>query len=243
MEESNFNFSGEKMSLSKEKNMPEGGFAEANRLKAELEAANQRIRELEERVRELENLLEVDERTGLLNERGWQRHLFERVSKAVRSKDSFAVLAIDLDNLKKINDNFGHEVGDKWIELYGKIMREGLRPEDVKAHLHGDEYVALLTGVFNEKDVVSIVERLRSKLEEEVQRLVDGDLREAARQFGLGASIGFALKFWEEEEISVLSGAGSSEDRRDKLAELLNPILRMADENMYEDKRRRKVTR
>ena len=95
-----------------------------------------------------------DPLTGLGN-----RREFERALAAVEGA-RFAVLAIDVDNLKVINDTYGHEAGDATIKSVAAVLRAGLRQGDVIARTGGDEFAALLPYA-DETEAVAVAERLR----------------------------------------------------------------------------------
>ena len=109
-----------------------------------------RLRDLNERIQAQAKLLEHrashDDLTGLPN-----RALFtERLDLALkdlrsgRSGDAVAVLFLDLDGFKKVNDTFGHDIGDQLLVEVSRRLTSGLRPEDMAARLSGDEFAILL---------------------------------------------------------------------------------------------------
>ena len=99
-----------------------------------------------------------DALTGLPN-----RREFERLLNA-NQEARFAVLAIDVDNLKVINDTYGHEAGDATIKAIAAVLRDGLRPQDLIARTGGDEFSALLAEV-GEAEAAMVAERLRRAMQ------------------------------------------------------------------------------
>jgi diguanylate cyclase (GGDEF)-like protein len=97
---------------------------------------------------------QTDELTGLPNRREFERILRER-----HPNQHFAIIAIDLDNLKMINDEFGHEAGDSILRLVARYLRAALRGDDSLARVGGDEFVAMLPAT-GETEAVEIAERL-----------------------------------------------------------------------------------
>jgi diguanylate cyclase (GGDEF)-like protein len=87
----------------------------------------------------------VDDLTGLLNRRGWRYTAPLELARAARSGNPIAVVTLDLDNFKKLNDERGHEQGDRALRDTAERIRATLRAGDVLARLGGDEFVALLT--------------------------------------------------------------------------------------------------
>jgi diguanylate cyclase (GGDEF)-like protein len=96
---------------------------------------------IQEHKSELQTLSLTDELTGLYNRRGLTTLLEQEIRRANRLKKSFSVLYLDLDNLKYINDEFGHEVGDQALMEISDICREIFRESDIIARIGGDEFV------------------------------------------------------------------------------------------------------
>lgn len=97
----------------------------------------------------------------------------------------FAVIFLDLDGFKEINDERGHETGDRVLRCVAERLASSIRDRDLAARLGGDEFVVLLDGVRSPNDAADAVQRLHSRLEEPI---VDGDVRLQIR-----ASAGVAL--------------------------------------------------
>jgi diguanylate cyclase (GGDEF)-like protein/PAS domain S-box-containing protein len=105
------------------------------------------LQDIEERKRyegELGYLVEHDPLTGLLNRRGFIRELAQQIAYARRYGDGGAVLFLDLDDFKYVNDTLGHSTGDEVISDLARVVRKRLRETDIFARLGGDEFAALL---------------------------------------------------------------------------------------------------
>jgi diguanylate cyclase (GGDEF)-like protein len=87
----------------------------------------------------------VDDLTGLLNRRGWRYTAPRELARAARSGNPITLVTLDLDNFKELNDEQGHEQGDRALRDTAERIRATLRAGDVVARLGGDEFVALLT--------------------------------------------------------------------------------------------------
>jgi diguanylate cyclase (GGDEF)-like protein/PAS domain S-box-containing protein len=109
--------------------------------KAELERYH---RELEEANDQLRRLAVTDELTGLRNRRAFEERLVMEFSMARRRRRELAVLLIDVDNFKKINDKYGHASGDEVLRRLGMILRTTVRLPDLPARYGGEEFVVLL---------------------------------------------------------------------------------------------------
>jgi diguanylate cyclase (GGDEF)-like protein/PAS domain S-box-containing protein len=121
------------------------------------------IRDVTERKRfedQLRYLADHDSLTGLLNRRRFERELCDHLSRVTGSGGPFgAVLLLDLDNLKYVNDSLGHSVGDDLITSVGNVLRQRLRSTDVLARLGGDEFAVLLpTG--GQREALRVAENL-----------------------------------------------------------------------------------
>ena len=94
---------------------------------------------------ELERAALIDALTGLSNRRAFERDLERELERSRRSGESVGVLMVDLDGLKQINDQEGHERGDKLLALFAQRLSASLRSEDQVYRLGGDEYAAILS--------------------------------------------------------------------------------------------------
>jgi diguanylate cyclase (GGDEF)-like protein len=103
-----------------------------------LAARNERL------VANLETEARVDPLTGLLNRRGLEERLAAELSRAARDGSPLGVVAFDLDHFKAVNDEHGHEVGDRVLAWLGALLREQGRGVDVTARVGGEEFVVLL---------------------------------------------------------------------------------------------------
>lgn len=132
---------------------------------AELAASNQR---LSQREQELELAAFHDPLTELPN----RRHLIERVdnamANAIRRGESFALMLIDLDHFKPINDRHGHDAGDMMLRTIAARLRESVRGLDSVARLGGDEFAVLICGPDAESHAKMIADRLLNKLSQPV---------------------------------------------------------------------------
>jgi diguanylate cyclase (GGDEF)-like protein len=124
--------------------------AKRNLSEAELKAAEamaslaatglEKVRLLEQ----LRNAADVDLVTGVHNHRYLQERLRQEVSRSARSHSPFAVLMLDLDNFKPVNDRHGHADGDRVLHNIGATIKDYVRTSDVVARYGGDEYVVLM---------------------------------------------------------------------------------------------------
>jgi diguanylate cyclase (GGDEF)-like protein len=105
----------------------------------------------------------TDALTGLFNRRGWQEIGQRLLAGARRQKQPLALLMIDIDWFKKINDTHGHEAGDRALRVIGELLRENRRASDLAARIGGEEFCLLLPGS-SAAAAETIDQRLRERL-------------------------------------------------------------------------------
>jgi diguanylate cyclase (GGDEF)-like protein len=120
-------------------------------------------RETQSLTRRLREEAVVDDLTGLLNRRGWRQAAPRELARAGRSGLSLALVMLDLDGFKRLNDQLGHERGDRALREMADGLRTTLRAGDVIARLGGDEFVALLSNS-NLDGALAAAKRLRDAL-------------------------------------------------------------------------------
>ncbi len=101
------------------------------------------ILELNKKTMALEFMATTDKLTGLLNRYAFQKEAQKRISLAKRYNQKIAILFIDLDGFKHVNDTFGHDLGDRLLSLAAKRLVRGFRDEDIICRFGGDEFVVM----------------------------------------------------------------------------------------------------
>ena len=117
---------------------------ETDRLIDEIARLRAHVAQLEARVGELDQLAHQDSLVDLPNRRGFMRELERLVDQAKRYGEPSAMLFVDLDGLKMINDTFGHKAGDGSLIQVAELLVGGVRRSDVVARIGGDEFGILL---------------------------------------------------------------------------------------------------
>jgi diguanylate cyclase (GGDEF)-like protein/PAS domain S-box-containing protein len=139
-------------------------------------------REFEEQLLRLAN---HDHLTGLYNRRRFEEEVARHLAETKRRGDGGALLWLDLDHFKEINDGFGHRVGDEVLTRTAVILRERTRDGQVLARLGGDEFAMLLPGA-DEQEAIQAAERVLSELAATPVHVNESVIR-------ISASIGIAL--------------------------------------------------
>ncbi len=149
---------------------------EARRRHAEIVALNERLEErvherteaLAEANRELEYLARHDPLTGLPNRILLQDRLLQAIRAASPDSAPFALMVMDLDGFKDVNDGLGHEAGDRVLQETAKRLLRELRQSDTVVRLGGDEFAVLLPAVATREDAQTVAHKLLRALEEPV---------------------------------------------------------------------------
>jgi diguanylate cyclase (GGDEF)-like protein len=112
----------------------------------------------------------IDPVTGLLSRRGFMADVenfrIDRRGRILGIGPSYAVMLLDLDRFKEVNDAFGHEVGDRLLAEVGRRLSGAVRPGDLVSRLGGDEFVVIAMGVRKRSDAAALADRIRRVLAE-----------------------------------------------------------------------------
>ena len=153
-----------------------------------------------------------DRLTGLANRHYFEDHFSRALASCQRRDEKMALLYMDLNDFKPINDTYGHQVGDAMLATASAIIMQSIRADDIAARFGGDEFVVLLQHVSMPDDAKNVVKRLVALLEE--VEYIEG------HNVTLSASIG----------VSVFPEDGDDFDQ----------LIKVADHRMYDAKRKRK---
>lgn len=189
------------------------------------------IEALQKEIRRLKRLVHRDQLTSLYNRLGFTENINAILNelkgehkKGNKNRRSFkigdlSVVFADLNNLKKFNDEYGHDCGDEAIKAFAKFLKKSVRSIDVVCRWSGDEFVLVLMGA-DKKAAQKAVEKIKKMMLEKSWNI------SGRRNLNVSASFGIA---------SVID-----ETRKPKQVFELKALLHEADKKMYEDKKRQK---
>jgi diguanylate cyclase (GGDEF)-like protein len=142
----------------------------------------------------LQAIVLTDPLSGCFNRRGLNQLAEREVSRAIRGKKEIAVLAIDLDHFKRINDDYGHLTGDEVIREIGELLRETAREADVVARFGGEEFT-ILAPESGQEGAMILAERVLEAFRAHKFRSLPPD-------FTLTTSVGVAADVAREDEVA-----------------------------------------
>ena len=122
------------------------------------------ISELKKAQIQMENLAFYDPLTSLANRRLFKNRLAKAVKSVQRNNNSIALLFLDLDQFKRINDTLGHDIGDALLKEIARRLDHNVRENDTVSRIGGDEFTILLTDVNNTKDVRIVADKILHSL-------------------------------------------------------------------------------
>ena len=167
------------------------------------------ITTLKNQQHQLERIAHYDALTGLPNRTLLADRMQQAMAQARRQHTCIAILFIDLDGFKEINDNHSHAVGDRLLVEISRRMKQTLREEDTLARLGGDEFVAVLLNLEGQEASLMVIERLR--------RAAAEPLRLGGLELSVSASIGVVF-YPQQDPLDA------------------DQLLRQADQAMYQAK-------
>lgn len=176
--------------------------------RAEVEAAQEKIAQLESELTEMSEKVQEDHLTGTLNRRGLDTAFEREAARAARQQSSLCLAVLDIDDFKKLNDTYGHLVGDDALVYLVEAIKNETRSEDVVARFGGEEFIILLPDT--ELDLaVSVLTRIKRNL---------------TKKFFL----------YENKRLLITFSAGVAKYR---IGESEDILVKRADEAMYQAKK------
>ena len=173
----------------------EGNIVGGAELFTDLSAGNA----ITERIQELERLSFLDNLTQLANRRFVEMELDSRISELDRYGVPFGVIFMDIDHFKRVNDTYGHDVGDRVLKTVARTFLNTARPSDLMGRWGGEEFIGILRRVDTD-GLQQAAERIRSLVE-------NSHIREEEQMLKVTVSIGGALARKTDTSQSVVKRA------------------------------------
>ena len=153
--------------------------------------------------------LQTDKLTGVFNRETFEKQVTRRIEefRSGLRKAHFAVLFVDLDHFKRVNDQLGHQTGDIVLAELADRLKHALRSGDIVGRYGGDEFVVLLSEIEN----ASAVQRVREKIEQRMTEALTSLPADVAANIFVSASIGLAIYPDSGPDVSSLLAAADRE--------------------------------
>ena len=177
---------------------------------------------------ELEKMASHDGLTELYNRRYFYERFQEGLVRARASRQTLALIVLDIDGLKKINDEYGHAVGDVMIASLAKVIEKHIRTSDVPARLGGDEFAILMPDT-DKRGAFALAQRLWQELEEQPMYEHDG------MRLMLNVSIGVSGFPWGGEDVDEMMHWADSDMYANKVSRRLPQAATHAPQRPLDD--------
>lgn len=154
------------------------------------------ISEIKASQNKLSRLVNHDTLTGLPNRRLLNELLDHAIKRSAREQNQTAILFIDLDRFKAVNDSLGHQVGDQLLIQVSERINQCIRDSDVVARLGGDEFVVMMSLINQNQDAALVAQKIIQTLKREF--IINGN------EIYIGASIGISISKPEGQDVEAL---------------------------------------
>ena len=187
-----------------------GNHAELEEQHGELLEKNQALQDANEL---LEQLVITDSLTKLHNHRFFQEALLREIKRVNRTKEPLALLLLDIDDFKRLNDRYGHAAGDEILIRIAQILNESVRESDILARYGGEEFVVLATGTDLE-GACALAEKVRQSVSESSFVLHDEErsMIRTTVSIGVAEYLGDRKSFFQAADQALYSAKGSGKD-------------------------------
>jgi diguanylate cyclase len=136
---------------------------ELTEMRTRVQEAELEVARLQEELAQTSDMVRHDSLTGVLNRKGMEEAVQSEVARARRRNAPMCMAMLDIDNFKRLNDTYGHDVGDQALVHLAQVVRETLRPQDTLARYGGEEFVIVLTDTKLD-DAITVMVRVQREL-------------------------------------------------------------------------------
>lgn len=177
--------------------------AESNKtLKGQLDSTVSEIKELSKEMEGVKQTAKTDMLTKLLNRRGFDEAIITVMEEMKIAQDPFSVIMLDIDHFKKVNDTFGHLIGDNVLKMLSKLLKDSIKGKDIAARFGGEEFILVLPQTPLEGAYV-LAEQIRLSLQK-----MNWKIKDTGKSLGkITVSLGIALYKIDESIEAVIERA------------------------------------
>lgn len=151
---------------------------------------------LDNERKELYDMARTDSLSGISNRYHLEEKIIEIIEQASRRSEEFALVFLDLDNFKSVNDSLGHDVGDILLKTIADLLKKSVRANDIVTRIGGDEFILVINDYDSDMHLIEIIDR--------IQYNVRNTMNVAASESNVTASIGIAMFPKDGEDLFTL---------------------------------------
>lgn len=175
--------------------------ADTQKLKKNIETSRGEIQALKDELIRANTIANTDELTNIPNRRGYRNMLKNAIENANQQGQSFAFLILDIDHFKKVNDTYGHLVGDGVLRYVAKMLYRETKGRDYIARIGGEEFVIILPNT-SYTAALKVANTIRQKIEKKPLKV-----KGSSQPLNLTVSIGVSMYQLGEEDVSLFERA------------------------------------
>ncbi len=169
---------------------------------------------------ELRHRSEYDLLTDIPNRFSFERRVTELLEKIAEQGGNLGLIYVDLDRFKEVNDQYGHRVGDIYLQQVAKRMKGQMRGKDMLARIGGDEFIALIQGVKSRQDVEEVAQRLERCFASEFE--LDGYRMRGSASIGLAVAPEDSMDKDELQRVADMAMYLRKQQKREEQASMRN---------------------
>lgn len=118
-------------------------------------------------IQRLTDAATIDPLTGCYNRREFEEQIKKNIANAKRVQSTLSLLMFDIDHFKRVNDTYGHQVGDTVLKIVSKVVKNSIRTGDILSRYGGEEFIVILPST-SKLDAIELADRLRKKIENQI---------------------------------------------------------------------------